>query len=236
VLSVPGFLIQTTPDGLVRPHNHGSDAVPPTAAEATDNPLYGRQAYSTRTGPTARGNLADNHFCVVLAGVRSIRTRIHPLGAGHGDGWGWAASWHRPVFPSGPAFVPGLRVESVTVARGQCDVRVNRVVGAPHGATVEQTGWATGPDEPPRSALRPLAGWVTQDEPRAPAGTAFTRLATVPRLAAPAADGVYVAMATLTSEDGHPPSARVGGDVVEIEWPDGVVVRVGFAPLSVTST
>lgn len=233
VLSVPapGFLIQTTADGIARLHNHGSDGIHPTAAPAADNPLYSRQAYSTRTGPTAPGNLADNHFCVVLAGVRSIRQRIDPLGAGHGDGWGWAASWHRPVFPSGPPFVPGLRVDSVTIARDDHDVRVHMVTGAPYEATVEQTGWATGQDEP--STLRPLTGWTTRDEPRAPAGTAFTRWATLPRLTAPAADGVYVAMAALTTA-GPGPATRVTGDAVEIEWPDGLVVRVTFAPLSVT--
>jgi hypothetical protein len=234
----PGFLIQATPDGIVRLHNHGSDSVAPTAAETTDNPHYGRQAYSTRTGPTAPGNLADNHFCVVLAGVRSIRKRIHPLGAGHGDDWGWAASWHRPVFPSGPPFVPGLRVESITVARGECEVRVHRVVGAPHDATVEQTGWATGPEEPLRSTLRPLAEWITSDEPRAPAGTAFTRWATMPRLAAPAADTVYVAMAALTSA-GEPvaaPQVQVAAGVVELRWPDSLLVRVGFEPVSVTES
>ena len=235
-LPAPGLLVQTTRDGVARLHNHGSDRMGRTAAGTTDDPLYSRQAYSTRTGPTAPGNIADNHFCVVLAGVRSVRKRIHPLGAGHGDGWGWAASWHRPVFPSGPESVPELRVESVTVARGHHELRVHRVVGAPHDATVEQTGWATGPDDDVVSVLRPLAGWVDQDEVRAPAGTAFTRWATVPRLAAPATNRVYVAMAALTSTPVAPPTVEVRADTVEIRWPDGTTTGIAFGPLVVTGS
>lgn len=231
VLSVPapGLLVHATRDGVVRLHNHGSDT-------NSDDPLYSRQAYSTRTGPTARGNPADNHFCLVLDGVRSVRKRIHPLGAGHGDGWGWAASWHRPEFPSGPPAVPGPRVESVTVARGAYELRVHRVVDAPPGATVEQTGWATGPDEPLRSRLHPLAGWTCHDEVRAPAGTAFTRWATVPRLTAPAADAVYAATASLTAEHEELPAPAVHAtaDTLDVRWRDGVTTRIAFAPFSVT--
>lgn len=238
-LPAPGLLVQTTSDGIVRLHNHGSDNVLPTGPTMTDDPHYSRQAYSTRTGPTAHGNQADNHFCLVLGGVRSLRKRIHPLGAGHGDGWGWAASWHQPLFPSGPPFLPGVRVESVTVARGPYELRVHRVTGAPPEALVEQTGWATGQDEPLRSTLCPLSGWTTQDEPRAPAGTAFTRWATVPRLTAPAANIVYAAMTALTPADGEPlspPKAHATADTLDVVWPDGVTTRIGFAPFSVTSS
>jgi hypothetical protein len=100
ILALPatGLLIQTTQaDGIVRLHNHGSDHVRPQEGKlaAEDDPHYGRQAYSTRTGPTSRTNAPDNHVCVVLDGVRSVRRRIHPLGAADGNTWGWAASWHR---------------------------------------------------------------------------------------------------------------------------------------------
>jgi hypothetical protein len=239
-LPAPGLLVQSTrADGIVRLHNHGSDHVRPHEADAAggDDPHYGRQAYSTRTGPTSVVNVADNHFGVVVGGVRSVRRRIHPLGAGHGDGWGWAASWHRPVFGSGAPMVPGLRVESVTVARGQYELRVHRVVGAPPGSRVEQTGWATGPGDAVASSLQPLLGWVSADEPRAPGGTAFTRWATVPRLTAEASGtAVYAAIAVLAAE---PAAADVvasgGGDVVEVRWADdGTVTRVAFAPLAVT--
>ncbi len=246
VLAVPsaGLLVQTTrADGIVRLHNHGSDHVrphEPDAAEGED-PLYARHAYSTTTGPTAIGNAADNHFAVVVGGVRSVRRRIHPLGAGDGDGWGWAASWHRPVFGAGPPMVPGLRVVSVTVVRGPYELRVHRVVGAPPRTQVELTGWATDPEASPRSALRSLYGWTGQDELRAPQGTAFTRWAVVPRLTAgTTGTAVYAALATLTAEplalDDVVDEVTGGPDSLEVRWADDALVRVEFDPLSVTHT
>ncbi|MFH8927064.1 DUF2264 domain-containing protein [Streptomyces pristinaespiralis] len=252
-LSAPGLLVQSTrADGIVRLHNHGSDHVRPQEGEsaADDDPHYGRQAYSTRTGPTSTANTADNHLGLVVGGVRSARRRIHPLGAGQGDGWGWAASWHRPVFPSGPPMVPGLRVESVTVARGRLELRVHRVTGAPPGAGVEQTGWATGPDEALHSALYPLHGWLEKDEVRAPQGTAYTPWAVLPRLTAPArGTGVYAALAVLCGEpetasdaDGGAVAAAdavaavtVDDDGIEVRWADdGALTRITFDPVAVT--
>ncbi|MET7599844.1 DUF2264 domain-containing protein [Streptomyces sp. NPDC005481] len=246
-LPAPGFLVQSTgSDGIVRLHNHGSDHVRPHEGEsaAEDDPLYGRQAYSTRTGPTAAGNVADNHLGLVVGGARSVRRRIHPLGAGGGDGWGWAASWHRPVFAGGPPTVPGLRVESVTVVRGRLELRVHRVVGAPPGALVEQTGWATGPDGSPHSALHPLHGWSEADEARAPQGTAFTSWARVPRLTGEAeGTAVYASLATLTEEPEPVPLAgavtgvSADGHGVEVRWADdGSTTRVAFEPLAVGHT
>jgi len=248
VLALPalGLLVQSTrADGIVRLHNHGSDHVRPHEAESAedDDPHYGRQAYSTRTGPTA--GVADNHLSVVTGGVRSVRRRIHPLGAGHGDDWGWAASWHRPVFGTGAPMVPGLRVESVVVARGGLELRVHRVIGAPYGAQVQQTGWATGADEALRSALHPLHGWTGQDEVRAPMGTAFVPWARVPRLTAEASGTtLYAALATLTAEQEPAPepgslAAAVTDVTVEtnslaVRWADdGSVTRITFEPLSV---
>lgn len=233
-LPAPGLLVQSTQaDGIVRLHNHGSDHVRPQEGElaADDDPHYGRQAYSTRTGPTATGNVADNHFCAVVGGVRSVRRRIHPLGAGHGDGWGWAASWHRPVFATGPAMVPGLRVESVTVAKGRHELRVHRVVGAPHGARVEQTGWATGADEP--SSLVPLHGWTGQDEVRAPQGTAFTPWARVPRLSAEAPGTAWYAALVTPTGDPDPVEVAVTEDDIRVRWTDGSTTRIAFEPLTV---
>ncbi|MCX5610376.1 DUF2264 domain-containing protein [Streptomyces sp. NBC_00047] len=243
-LPAPGLLVQSTrADGLVRLHNHGSDHVGPDEAEsaAREDPLYARQAYSTRTGPTAYGNTPDNHLAVVVAGVRSARRRIHPLGAGHGDGWGWAASWHRPVFTGGMPMVPGLRVDSVTVVRGRHELRVHRVQGAPDGSRAEQTGWAAGPADAVRSALHPLHGWDARDEVRAPAGTAFTPWALVPRLTAEAAGtGLYAALATLTAEPDPAPLAaavtdvRADADGIEVRWAeDGSLTRITFGPLAV---
>ncbi|MFC9856338.1 MULTISPECIES: DUF2264 domain-containing protein [unclassified Streptomyces] len=230
-LSAPGFLVQSTrADGIVRLHNHGSDHVRPHEGEsaAGEDPLYARLAYSTATGPTAAANTADNHLSVRVGGARSSRLRIHPLGAGHGEGWGWAASWHRPVFPTGPATVPGLRVESVTVVRGRYELRVHRVLGAPDGARVEQTGWATGPGDGVRSQLHGLHGWETAEDVRAPQGTAFTRWAALPRLAADARGTVLlVALASLTAEpdatglDTVVTGVEVNGGGVEVTWADG---------------
>ncbi|MER7195015.1 DUF2264 domain-containing protein [Streptomyces flaveolus] len=245
-LPAPGLLVQSTRgDGIVRLHNHGSDHVRPHEGEsaAEDDPHYGRQAYSTRTGPTALGNVADNHLSVEVNGRRSVRRRIHPLGAGHGDGWGWAASWHRPVFAGGPPMVPGLRVESVTVARGPYELRVHRVTGAPAGARLTHTGWATGPDEPLVSALHGLHGWGPEPEAvRAPQGTAYAPWAEVPRLSGDAGGtSLHVCLAALTGEPGPGPLADAVTEVVtdgtgvEVVWADGGGrTRVSFEPVRVT--
>jgi hypothetical protein len=113
------------------------------------------------------------------------------------------------VFPGGSPVLPALRVESVVVARGHHELRVHRVVGAPRGAGAEATGWAVGPEQPLVSRLRPLHGWATADRRCAPAGTAFTPWARMPRLAAPVSGtAVFAALATLTARpgpDGDPP-------------------------------
>jgi hypothetical protein len=263
-----GLLIQTTcNDGLVRLHNHGSDHVPPHEGESAraEDPLYARLAYSTRTGPTAGRNTPDNHFAVEVRGprgdfVRSARLRIHPLGAGADPlgRWGWAASWHTPVFSSGGPMVPGLRVQSVTFIRGRFELRVHRVLGAPTDARVRLTGWATGPGPdgphgPVTAQLHGLHGW-TDTAPsmlRAPQGTAFTRWAHVPSLTGEATgDALFVALATLTGETGGsgetgglPESAPLGEAAVllsadaesaEVRWTsDGARTRIAFAPHSV---
>ncbi|MFD4612980.1 DUF2264 domain-containing protein [Streptomyces sp. NPDC058440] len=247
VLALPaaGLLMQATrADGIVRLHNHGSDHVRPHVgeAEAGDDPHYARQAYSTRTGPTAPGNVADNHLSVEVDGRPSTRRRIHPLGAGHGDGWGWAASWHRPVFVTGPPMVPGLRVESVTVAYGRHELRVHRVIGAPDNARVTHTGWATGPEQDVVSALSGLHGWdPSPGTVRAPRGTAWTRWAEVPRLTGPAKGTcVHVALAALTAEPDPVPLAEAVSRCVadergvEVIWADGARTRVAFDPPAVS--
>jgi hypothetical protein len=235
-LPAPGLLVHTTQDGIVRLHNHGSDHVKPHEGEnaADDDPHYGRLAYSTRTGPTAKTNLADNHFCVRIGGVRSVRRRIHPLGAEDN----WAASWHRPSFTQIAPMVPGLEVESVTVARGPYELRVHRVIGAPHGAWVEETGWATGPDESLISMLAPLHGWADRDEARAPQGTAFVPWARMPRLTAQIeGTGIFAALVVLTDESPEISAEVVATteDSVTIRWADGTTY-IGFEPLEVRRT
>jgi hypothetical protein len=240
-LPAPGLLIQSTHgDGIVRLHNHGSDHVRPEEGDdaAADDPLYSRLAYSTRTGPTSTGNVADNHFSVEIAGVRSVRRRIHPLGAGHADGWGWAASWHMPVFADGPPMVPGMRVQSVTVVRGRYELRVHRVTGTPPGAHVAQTGWATGPGEPLSSTLDSVHGWTGRDDQRAPYGTAFTEWASMPRLTAPAeGTAIFAALATLSADPGLAALAETvvaSADSLEVRWTDdGSTTTISFEPLAV---
>ncbi|MEV6739706.1 DUF2264 domain-containing protein [Streptomyces sp. NPDC051104] len=245
-LPAPGLLVQATrADGIVRLHNHGSDHVRPHEGEfaAEDDPHYGRQAYSTRTGPTVPGNIPDNHLSVEVKGRGTVRRRVHPLGAGHGEGWGWAASWHRPVFAAGPPMVPGLRVESVTVVHGRYELRVHRVSGAPDGARVTHTGWATGPEEPVVTALHGLHGWDEGPEPvPAPGGTAYARWARVPRLTGRAGGTtVHVCLASLTAEPDPAPLAEAVADVtvdddgVEVTWAhDGARSRVGFRKFGVS--
>ncbi|MFR9795656.1 DUF2264 domain-containing protein [Streptomyces sp. MS06] len=244
-LPAPGLLLQATrADGIVRLHNHGSDGVRPHEGEAAaeDDPHYGRQAYSTRTGPTARGNVADNQLAVVVDGRSGVRRRIRPLGAGQGEGWGWAASWHRPVFADGPPMVPGLRVESVTVAVGRYELRVHRVVGAPAGARLTHTGWATGPREPVLSALHGLHGWdAPAGSVRAPQGTAYAPWVEVPRLTGRAGGtSVHGCLAVLSAEPGDGPlreavaEVRADADALEVVWAgSGARTRVSFDPVAV---
>ncbi|NGO71512.1 DUF2264 domain-containing protein [Streptomyces sp. SB3404] len=240
-LPVPGLLVQTG-GGLVRVHNHGSDDVPPGAGEraADEEPLYARFAYSTRTGPTARANVPDNHLALEPAarsgGGWSVRRRVHPLGAAHADdgSWGWAASWHRPVFPDGTPGVPGVRVESVTFVRGAEELRVHRVTGAPRGTRIRQTGWA---DAAPSGApLRGLYGWGEEVELRAPQGTAFERWVRVPGLLGAVGDdgtALCAAWTSLAEPEGEPPRVTVDGPALVVRWPEGPRVRIAFGPLAI---
>ncbi|WP_306323180.1 MULTISPECIES: DUF2264 domain-containing protein [unclassified Streptomyces] len=238
-LPAPGLLVQSTEaDGIVRLHNHGSDHVGPHVGESASgvDAHYSRHAYSTHTGPTSPTNPADNHLSVEVGGAGSVRRRIHPLGAGHGDSWGWAASWHRPAFTSGPPMVPGLRVESVTVARGAYELRVHRVVGAPHGARVTLTGWAT---DALRSDLVGLRGWEDRDEARAPEGTAYEAWVRVPRLAADVTGtAVFAALASLTAGESQPLADAVSevtymDSELTVTWADGARTVVAFDPVAV---
>ncbi|MDZ5077022.1 DUF2264 domain-containing protein [Nesterenkonia sp. HG001] len=214
VVAVPsaGFLLQSTvADGVARMHNHGTDPLREESGEAAaaPDPLYARWSYSSHTGPTARHNLPDNDLAVVWRERRGSRVRARSLGAAsHGD-WGWAASWHKPIFGGGASSaVPGLRVDSIVVARGAYELRIHQVAGCPIGATVESTGWAVaGPqlEADLRSVLLPLAGWEQLDDVAAPTGTAHVASARVPRLRAatePDSSQVFVALAALTHEDG----------------------------------
>jgi hypothetical protein len=127
---------------------------------------------------------------------------------------------------------------------------VHRVVGAPAGARLTHTGWATGPREPLVSALHGLYGWSPEPETvRAPQGTAYVPWAEMPRLtgetAGPdGADGtsLHVCLAALTGEPGPGPLpeavTRVLADAtgVEVVWADdGAHTRVSFDPVRATT-
>ncbi|MEU2719521.1 DUF2264 domain-containing protein [Streptomyces smyrnaeus] len=244
-LPAPGLLLQSTgSDGLVRLHNHGSHTLRPWQGEefAEEDPLYARFAYSTGTGPTARGNPPDNHLALRLPGrpgmpgVWSVRRRMEPLGAASApDGsWGWAASRHRPVFPADVPAPPSLRVESVTVVRGHWEVRAHRVVGAPAGTRVRLTGWAADASLP--GDLVALHGLTPVDPLRAPQGTAYARWVRVPAAEGElSGTGVCVAAAVLGGA-GAPPRVTVaeGATEVDVEWGEGGGrARICFDPLTV---
>lgn len=228
-VAAPGWLVQrTAPDGMVRVHQHGDDHVPGPAREAYDEVdiHYNRLAYSTRTGPTSADNPPDNHVAVVLPdGASSVRRRVRGLGGAGEDayGVGWAASEHTPVLPPGTPFPVNLLIQSVTVCRGPWELRVHRTVGAPPGARILVTGWATGPDDPLESVLVPLHG-LRREHPRvAPEGTAFTRVAQVPTLSGPADDSAVVALAALRT--GVPAGTTPDAARITDHDPAGVRVR-----------
>lgn len=134
--------------------------------------------------------------------------------------------------------VPGLRVESVTVAYGLYELRVHRVLGAPPGARVEQTGWAVGPEEELCSGLHPLCGWSDRDEQRAPQGTAFTSWALLSRLSAEAGSRVCASLAALTTTPLSLGEAvdktTATAEALQVTWADGAETRITFDPPAVT--
>ncbi|WP_432102088.1 DUF2264 domain-containing protein [Streptomyces sp. bgisy091] len=228
-VAAPGWLVQrTAPDGIVRVHQHGDDHVPGPAREAYDevDVHYNRLGYSTRTGPTSADNPPDNHVAVVLPdGASSVRRRVRALGCAGEDeyGVGWAASEHTPVLPPGTPFPVNLLIRSVTVCRGPWELRVHRITGAPPGARILVTGWATGTDDPLESVLLPLHGLSAERRRVAPEGTAFTRVARVPALTGPAGSGPVAALAALLP--GPPGTTPAAAARVVAHDPAGLRVR-----------
>ncbi|GGT61112.1 DUF2264 domain-containing protein [Streptomyces purpureus] len=228
-LAAPGLLIQSTAaDGLVRLHNHGSNAgaAPAPGRDRTDDPLYARFAYSTRTGPTAPGDQADNHFALVVGGKVTTRGPATP----HGTGPGWAASRHTPL--------RGIQILSATLAHGRAEVRAHLVTGAPEGTPVRQTGWATTPGGP-TAQLHPVHGYARRTEtvemdtgstlqgPRSRTA-ALHGTVTGPR-------ALFVALASLTAEPEPAPVAtlatvRIDGGTIEVTWQDGTTTALALDP------
>jgi hypothetical protein len=242
--------VQTTQaDGLVRVHNHGSDHMHPWHADGGEpDPLYARLAYSTRTGPTAVRNAADNHIALHVRGRESVRRRIHPIGSGPD----WVASWHQPQFPGPPAFpggppvaggpvLPQSRIESLVVAHGAWEVHVHRLRAAPAGIPVTVTGWALAGATPQEldeavdgrtvavradaTATRLVGchGWTEASVQRAPQGTAYGEWALVPILRGTVVPGeLLVSASTLTAAHrATAPEVGVDGATVAVTWPDG---------------
>jgi len=242
---------------MVRVHNHGSDHLNPwDADDGEPDPLYARLAYSTRSGPTAVRNAADNHVAVHVRGRESVRRRIHPIGSGPD----WVASWHRPRFPGPPAFpggppvaggpvLPEGRIESLVVARGAWEVHVHRLHAIPAGIPVTVTGWALAASTPQeldeqvdgvavavstKEATTRLVGCHGFDAAgvqRAPQGTAYGAWALVPTLRGNVAAGeLLVAASTLTSAPGTAaPEVAVDGAEVTVAWADGARTACSWA-------
>jgi hypothetical protein len=251
-----GLLIQATAsDGLVRVHNHGSDHVKPHAADSgAPDPLYARFAYATRTGPTALHNPSDNDVQLQFHGVWSVRRRIHAVNSGEDWVASWHAP-RFPIYApfdasddtSGGALLPSGRIESIVVARSRVEVRLNRLVNVPPASPLRLSGWAISAADPEHvhvsrspfavtvasaggealaSQLVGLRGWGESGSSIAPFGTAFGEWAVVPELNGEAADGLYVALASLTA-DADPAEltelvdVEVSGSVAVIRWSDG---------------
>ncbi|MFI1395850.1 DUF2264 domain-containing protein [Streptomyces sp. NPDC020681] len=225
-LGPPGLLVQSTAaDGIVRLHNHGTSNV-----GGEDDPGYARFAYSTRTGPTAPGETADNHFALLLGELQGKATARGPA-VPRGAGPGWVSSAHTPH--------PGILVESTTLAHGRAEVRVHLVTGAPPGTPVRQTGWATGRpdggDAVLTAQLHPVHGYSASDECETgatPAASATRTAGLVGVTNGDASGSLFVALASLTAEPGPAPVrtlARVDIDTetdgaipaVTVSWPDG---------------
>lgn len=267
-----GLLVQATAsDGLVRVHNHGSDHVKPHAADSgAPDPLYSRFAYATRTGPTALHNPSDNDMQVQVRDAWSVRRRIHAVGSGEGWVASWHAP-RFPIYApfdasddtTGGPLLPSARIESVVVAHSRVEVRLNRLVNIPPASPLRLSGWAisgaapeqvhvalSGPavtvasvgGEPLVSQLVGLRGWGESGTSIAPFGTAFGDWAVVPELEGKAADGVYVALASLTAVVDPEGLAdlvdvEVSGIVAIIRWRDGATpTKIDFDDLSWTST
>ncbi|WP_436498781.1 DUF2264 domain-containing protein [Actinokineospora sp. HUAS TT18] len=206
-LDAPGFVLHGH-GGIARLVNHGSHTAP-------GDPLYERLAYSSRTGPTAQDDSADNHFALLIDGGWTIRGAVEPLGSGPG----WAASRHVPA--------PGTAVDSVSVVRDDVEVRVHRV-DAPEGTRCRQTGWAVAGGEV-EASLVGLLGYDRTHTITVAAGTAFGAPATVAALDG-AGDLLACAVVLRPVGGAHPDQVQVDRvpNGVAIRWWDGAVRHVTF--------
>ncbi|MFC9560471.1 DUF2264 domain-containing protein [Agromyces sp. NPDC056965] len=127
VLATPGFLLQTSrDDGIARIVNHGSDHHPPLTG--TDDPHYGRLAYSSATAPSFDPHPLDNHVALIdERGRASRRGAIERLPAAPGS----LTSAHTPFWAEPGADTPepatGTRIATASVAHDATIVHLHLV-------------------------------------------------------------------------------------------------------------
>ncbi len=226
-LGATGLLLHSTAsDGLVRVHNHGSNAT-----LSGPDPYYARFAYSTRTGPitpTAERALPDNDFALLIDGRPTTRGPATPRSAGPDR----ALSTHTPRRADGTE-LPGVRVLSATLAHGRAELRAHLVTGAAPGTPVRQTGWATTPGGP-TAQLHPVHGYDTPHARPTPTGSTLfgprTETAVLEGSVGPAPEGtLFVALASLTGDPEPAPvhtlatarlTRRGGRHTLALTWHD----------------
>ncbi|WP_326769259.1 DUF2264 domain-containing protein [Streptomyces sp. NBC_01591] len=258
-LPAPGWLLHgTRDDGIVRLINHGSDHNPPfdeTAdpSEGTEDPHYGRFAYSTATAPEAAPHAVarsiDGHLALVAPdGTPSLRRRIHPLRCEDRV----AASWYAARLPGDDH---PYRIETTSVLHGPWEIRVHRVE-APEGAVVREGGHAVAHAESPfalsgpdwalartadglSSALIALHGWDGGTEGAAVArdvqSNAYGPHSAIPYLRSgphPGGRSIHVSLVALSRDAVHPEAlrdavrVRAGADSVVLTFLDGRTVEI----------
>lgn len=127
LLAAPGFLVQTSrDDGIARIVNHGSDHHPPLVG--TDDPHYGRLAYSSATAPSFDPHPVDNHVALIdEQGRASRRGAIERLPAAAGA----LASAHTPFWAEPgdgtPEIAIGTRIATTSVAHDATIVHLHLV-------------------------------------------------------------------------------------------------------------
>ena len=244
----PGWLLHSTRhDGLVRLVNHGSDRARHLAADGIEDPHYARFGYASHTAPEAgeeaRVRAVDGHLAVLLPdGTMSRRRRIEALGAFDR----FAASAYEDTLSLGT-----VRVETASVVRGPCELRIHRVV-APAGCTVRDGGYAIADIRPPSarvsarsarvrrpdgltSAMLALHGFQHAATARGVNTNAIGPCSATPYLTAPAHPGgsaVYLSLAVLSGDRLALDALRmsvtttVDGDRVKVTFSDGERIEV----------
>ncbi|MFC9325530.1 DUF2264 domain-containing protein [Kitasatospora sp. NPDC057015] len=171
VIAAPGWIVSATrSDGVVRVHNHGTDAAGP-GDRVGDSPLYARLAYSTATAPllSEDGWDAPLDQCVTLldaAGRATHRTGFERLAVAQPGGAAVLASrarchWVDPdrTVPDHGSGRPGAALDAavvttVSIVRGAWEIRCVHVdpadaPGWPDVAALRVGGWPITADEPP---------------------------------------------------------------------------------------